>query len=461
MGIKFKALLFSLPLYLIGAPLTEHEAASIGTDVYIYGYPLVTMEISRRVMTNTAAPGGNKAPMGQFDNLRAFPPPAYKDFTTPNADTLYSFAWLDLSKEPYILHLPDEDNRFYVMQMISGWTDVFADPGTRTTGTKAGNFAITGPFFKGRLPAGVHELRCPTNLAFILGRTYCTGSREDYAKVHKIQDGYSLTPLSFYGKPYTPPPGKIDAQIDMKTSVRDQVNRLDATTFFQIFASLLKDNPPALEDAPMVAQMARIGISAAKPFDMSKVSPIIAKGLSRAPQLGLEKMAVLEKEPSVPVNGWSITLKTGVYGTDYLQRALVAMIGLGANLPEDAVYPFTTVDADDNPLDGANKYTLRFPKGQTPPAKGFWSLTMYTPEFFFAENSINRYSIGPRDHLKYNRDGSLDLYIQHESPGKEKESNWLPAPAGPFILMLRLYWPDKSVLDGTWKPPGVLKLSAK
>jgi hypothetical protein len=435
------------------------EAAQIGTDVYIYGYPLVTMEISRQVMTNTVSPGNSRAPMGQFDNLRSYPTPSYKDFTTPNADTLYSFAWLDLSKEPYILNVPDEDGRFYLMEMMSGWTDVFADPGTRTTGTKAGTFAITGPLFKGPLPTGVQELKSPTNMVFILGRTYCTGTTEDYVKVHKIQDQYSLTPLSSFGKTYTPLRGTVNPKIDLKTPVRDQVNRLEAKTFFSLFASLLKDNPPAAEDAPIVAEMAKIGIIPGKPFDLNKLPGLVVKGLTEAPQLGMGKMVELEKKSSVLVNGWNITLKTGIYGTDYLQRALVAMIGLGANLPEDAVYPFTTVDDTNEPLTGASHYILHFPKGETPPAKGFWSLTMYTPEFFFVENSLKRYSVSPRNNLKYNKDGSLDLYIQNTSPGKDKESNWLPAPVGPFTLMLRLYWPDPSVLDGTWTPPGVQKIS--
>jgi len=238
----------------------EKEALEIGTEAYIYGYPLVTVEMTRRVMTNVAKPEGFHAPMGQFANLRTYPTAAFRDVTAPNADTLYSAAWLDLSKEPYILSLPDEHGRYYLMPMLSGWTDVFQVPGTRTTGTKAQKYAITGPGWQGTLPQGVTEYKSPTNMVWIIGRTYCTGTPADYKAVHQIQDQYKLVPLSAYGKPYIPPVGKVDPSIDMKTPVRDQVNRMDAGAYFKLLAALMKDNPPAKEDAPMVAKLARVGI---------------------------------------------------------------------------------------------------------------------------------------------------------------------------------------------------------
>lgn len=190
--------------------LTEAEAAKLGTEAYIYGYPLITMEMTRRVVTNVAEPKGAHAPMGQLANLRAYPNASFKDVTAPNADTLYSSAFLDLAKEPYVLSLPNEDGRYYLMPMLSGWTDVFQVPGKRTTGTKAQAYAITGPGWKGKLPPGVKELKSPTDMVWILGRTYCTGTPEDYKAVHALQDQYKLVPLSAYGKPYTPPAGTVD-----------------------------------------------------------------------------------------------------------------------------------------------------------------------------------------------------------------------------------------------------------
>jgi hypothetical protein len=461
------ATLAAVPVPALRAkPLTEKQALKIGTNAYIYGYPLVTMELTRRVMTNVATPKVGHAPMGQFANMRKYPDASFRDVTAPNADTLYSLAFLNLRKEPYVLSLPEEKGldgkgRFYLMPMLSGWTDVFAVPGERTTGTEAQTYAITGPKWKGKLPKGVKRLKAPTNMVWIIGRTYCDGTPQDYKAVHAIQDKYKLVPLSAYGQDYTPPRGKVNPKIDKKTPVRDQVHRLSAAKFFGLLARLLKDNPPAKADAPMVAKLKKIGIVPGEKFDLKKLPPAVARGLKRAPKAGVKQIMGHFPKAGTNVNGWQILLHAGVYGTDYLQRAFVTAIGLGANRPQDAVYPTSEADAEGQPYSGAHKYVMHFPKGQTPPANGFWSLTMYDGEFFFVANSLNRYTLSPRDKLKYNKDGSLDLYLQNKSPGKDKESNWLPAPKGRFILMLRLYWPrekDPSILDGSWKPPQVKRV---
>ncbi len=439
-------------------PLTEEEGLKLGTEAYIYGYPLVTMEMTRRVMTNAASPKDNHAPMGQFFKSPVYPDASFKDVTAPNADTLYSTAWLDVAKEPYILSLPDSGDRYYLMPMLDGWTNVFQVPGKRTTGDKAQKYAITGPNWTGKLPEGVTEYKSPTSIVWILGRTYCTGTPDDYKAVHALQDKYSLVPLSAYGKQYTPPEGKVDPKIDMKTPVREQVNKLDAVAYFTLLAALMKDNPPAKADAPMVEKMAKIGIVPGKDFDIGKLDPAVAKGLQGAPKAGVETIMAQFKSAGTNVNGWQIMLKTGEYGTEYLQRAFVTAIGLGANRPQDAVYPTSEADPAGKPYNGANKYVMHFDKGQAPPAQGFWSLTMYNAEYFFVNNPLNKYTVSPRNDLKYNEDGSLDIYIQNESPGKDKEANWLPAPKDKFVLMMRLYWPnekDPSILNGSWKPPAV------
>jgi uncharacterized protein (TIGR03000 family) len=441
--------------------ISEKEAFDIGVAAYIYGYPLVTMEMTRRVMTNVAKPNGKLAPMGRFANLRAYPTPTDKEVTAPNADTLYSLAWLDLVKEPYVLSLPDEEDRYYLMPMLDGWTDVFQVPGKRTTGTKAQTYAITGPGWKGKLPEDLEEYKSPTNMVWILGRTYCTGTPADYKAVHAIQDKYKLVPLSAYGKDYTPPEGKVDPDIDMKTPVRKQVHDMDSAVYFNLLAKLLKDNPPAKADAPMVEKMAKIGLAPGKDFDLGKLDPAVAKALQGVPKAGLEKIAAQFKTVGKKVNGWEIFQKTGLYGTDYSTRALVTMVGLGANRPQDAIYPTSEADATGKQYSGANKYVMHFAKGKLPPVNGFWSLTMYDGDFFFVKNPLNRYTLSQRNKLSVNKDGSVDLYIQSENPGKDKEANWLPAPGGKFNLMLRLYWPkekDPSIMDGTWKPPGVKRV---
>lgn len=439
------------------------EEFAVAQDAYIYGYPLVTMEYTRRIITNVASPVGNRAPMGQFIKSRQYPDASFRDVTAPNADTLYTTAFIDVEKEPWVLSIPDMKDRYFLFPMLDGWTDVFQAPGKRTTGTGAQTYAITGPGWKGALPSGVKEYKSPTSLVWILGRIYCTGTPEDYAAVHAAQDACKLVPLSSYGKPYTPPAGEVDRSIDMKTAVRDQVNGLDAVAYFTLLARLMKANPPAAADAPALARFARIGLVAGQEFDPSRLRN--ADFAKRVPQIAFDRILLqfkVNKEVK-DINGWGYTTKTGIYGTDYFMRAFVTAIGLGANRPQDAVYPSSQKDGEGKAYDGAAKYVLHFAKGQLPPARGFWSLTMYDSNYFFVANPINRYSISARQNLKSNPDGSVDIYIQKDSPGADKESNWLPAPSGKFQLMMRLYWPnDKSpsIVNGTWKPPAVKKLAA-
>jgi hypothetical protein len=236
---------------------------------------------------------------------------------------------------------------------------------------------------------------------------------------------------------------------------------MSAVEFFTLLAQLMMTNPPAAADAPALAKFASIGLVPGKPFDKSKLRADFAK---RIPQIAQDRIMIQFKinDAVKTVNGWTFTTKTGEYGTDYLMRALITAIGLGANRPQDAIYPTSEKAANGSAYDGSKKYVMRFPKGQLPPAKGFWSLTMYDGSFFFVPNALNRYSISPRQNLKANLDGSVDLYLQKDSPGADKESNWLPAPAGKFILMLRLYWPNPenpSILDGTWSIPAVTQAS--
>jgi len=449
------------------AAVKEREARDTAIDAYIYAYPLVTMELTRRVMTNVEQPTATEAPMGQFLRVRTYPPVDDHAVTAPNADTLYTVAWLDVSKEPWIVSIPDMRGRFFLFPMLDGWTNVFEDPGKRTTGTGPQKYAITGPGWSGTLPAGVVEYKSPTGIVWVLGRIYCTGTLEDYRAVHALQDKVSAVPLSAYGKPYTAAPGVVDPAIDKKASVRDQVDALDGAAYFKLFAQLLKTNPPAAEDAPMVAKLATIGIVPGQDFDAAKLEPAVARGLASSPKPAQGKIMEWLKEGIVAgdfklEHGWLFTTKTGLYGTGYRQRALITAIGLGANRPQDAVYPTSEGPDALKKYSGERKYVVRFEKGELPPVKGFWSLTMYDASYFFVPNALNRYTLSQRNKLKTNPDGSVDLYIQHDSPGKDKETNWLPAPAGPFILMMRLYWPTEtppSLLDGTWKIPEVKEAS--
>jgi hypothetical protein len=434
----------------------------LAVDAFIYGYPLVSMEMTRRVMTNVTKPEVSRAPMGQLIKIREYLNASYRDVIFPNADTLYTTAWIDVGTEPWVLSIPDMKDRYFMFPMLDAWTTVFQVPGTRTTGAGAQTYAVTGPKWKGTLPAGVKECKSHTNIVWILGRIYCTGTAEDYEAVHKLQDECKLMPLSAYGRPYTPPEGKVDPSIDMKTAVRDQVNRMDTTEFFSLLAQVMKNNPPSAADAPALSRFAKIGLVPGNDFDASRLNADVERHI---PELALDRIKLqLKINRNVKhVNGWTYTTKTGIYGTDFLMRAFVTAFGIGANLPQDSVYPASARDADGNQYEGSNKYIIHFEKGKTPPAKGFWSITLYDSQFFFVANSIDRYSISPRQNLKTNKDGSIDIYVQKDTPGANKESNWLPAPAGNFLLFLRMYWPneaDPSILDGTWTMPSVKKAAA-
>jgi hypothetical protein len=436
------------------------EAVKTAVDAYVYGYPLVTMDMTRRQFTNVATPDAAHAPMGQILKFRTYPAVDNHAVTAPNADTLYTTAWLDVSKEPYILSVPDMGDRYFLLPMLDGWTDVFQVPGKRTTGDKPQKYAITGPGWSGTLPAGVTEYKSPTAIVWLLGRIYCTGTPADYAAVHALQDKFSLVPLSSYGKPYTPPAGQVDPNVDMKAGIRDQVDHMDVVAYFTYLAQLMKANPPAAEDAPMVANMAKIGLVPGQDFDPSKLGAFDKEAIKVVPKLAQVKIMEYFKQAAVPVNGWTyMTKNIGVYGADYLQRALVTAIGLGANRPQDAIYPTSQKDAAGSEYDGGSKkYVMHFNKGDLPPVNGFWSLTMYDASYFFVPNPLNRYTLSQRNKFITNADGSVDLYLQADSPGKAKEANWLPAPKAKFIPMLRLYWPKEtppSIIDGSWKPPAI------
>jgi hypothetical protein len=443
---------------------TPNPIRDIAVDAYVYGYPLVLMDVTRDVTTATSKPDDEKliAPINQFAHARQFPDATFTNVVSPNADTLYSLAWLDLSQEPMILSVPEMGSRYYLMQMLDAWTNVFAAPGTRTTGNHQGDFAMVGPNWTGKLPAGLREIRSPTDTVLIGGRTQTNG-KQDYPVVHAMQQKYKLTPLSAWSKPYTSPLSvPVRQGVDTKTPPVEQVRKMDARSFFSRLASLWKGNPPAPADITAVERLKGIGLERGMAFEQRNLNPAFVEELENGVRDAQEKIVAEARKPhGKNINGWQFMENLGHYGTDYLWRAVVALIGLGANQPEDAIYPHATVDSDGQPLTGANEDVMRFAPGELPPVSAFWSVTLYNDKQFFADNPINRYAIGDRDKLKPNDDGSLSLYIQNQSPGKDLESNWLPAPKGEFNLFMRLYWPKKEVIEGIWKPPKVEREAAE
>src|SRR6516164_8443253 len=441
--------------------ITEQEAHAIGVNAYLYFYSLITMDLTRKQSTNIE-PGKEvgKGPMNAFTNVSAFPTADFKTVVRRNFDTLYSSAFLDMTKEPMVVSAPNTDGRYYLLPMLDMWTDVFASPGWRTTGTQAGNFLITPPGWNGDGPSGMTRISAPTPWVWIIGRTKTDGP-PDYDAVHKIQAGYKITPLSQWGKNAPPPTATIDPSVDMKTPPKIQVDKMSAEKFFAYAAEVLKVAPPHITDQPMIAQLKKIGIEVGKSFDLSKADPVISKALESAPGEAQRLMAWKLPTLARVANGWSLNTDTmGGYGNYYLERAIISQWGLGANLPEDAIYPSNLGDESGKPLDGAHKYTLHFDKGQTPPVSAFWSITLYDAEGFQVANSLNRFAVSSWMPFKYNADGSLDLYFQNESPGADKEANRLPAPKGEFNLLMRLYAPHSEALSGKWNPPSVTRVGS-
>lgn len=451
-------------------PITEEEAHAIGVEAYVYFYPLVTMDITRKQLTNTEAKqGAIGGPPNRFNNIPEFPTADMKVVVRPNFDTLYSSAWLDLTKEPVVVSAPDTQDRYYLLPMLDMWTNVFASPGWRTTGTAAGNFLIASPgwrpdlrekFDEFKLPEGTQRIDAPTPYVWIIGRTKTDGP-PDYDAVHKIQDGYKVTPLSQWGKEPKTAEVKIDPSIDMKTPPKVQVDTMPADKYLAYAAELLKLHPPHITDQPIIARLKRIGFEQGKDFDLSRQDEAVQKALETVPQDAQALMGWKLKSLARVANGWSMNTDTmGVYGNYYLKRAIVAQQGLGANLPQDAIYPLNLGDENGQPLDGRNAYTIHFDKANLPPVDAFWSVTLYNDQGFQVANALNRFAVSSWMPFQYNADGSLDLYFQHESPGKDKEWNWLPAPEGPYNLTMRLYAPKADALTGKWNPPPVAKAAA-
>ena len=441
-------------------PTQRSEAEQIALDAYVYGYSLITTEVTRVQMSNVDKIEGMHAPTGQFANIKRYPPADFRGVSAPNADTLYSVASLDLT-EPQVFSHPDMGKRFYLFEMTDLWMTDFNSPGTRTAGGDAANYLITGPGWTGEVPTGMKQIKCATRYMVILGRTYADGTEQDYAAVNALQAQYKIVPLSEYGKSYTyqTPPVNPNPGISMTDKPQSVILDMDASTYFNMMARLMGGAaPPAPEDAPILARMAKIGLVPGQPFEMAKLDPAAQAALKELGKTALQRIEASKDSLGAMVNGWVITKGLGVYDTNYMKRAVVAAFGWPANLPQDAVYPYTEVDSDGQKLSGANRYTLTFANGETPPVNAFWSITMYEIDqgWWFVPNPLNKFTVSPRDNPKYNSDGSLTLYFQNETPGKDHEANWLPAPKGNFILMLRMYWPKEnspSILNGTWTPP--------
>jgi hypothetical protein len=423
------------------------DVRSIARDGYVFGYPLVLMEITKQIATATSS-------TGQFVHMLSGPTPVFRIVVAPNGDTRYSSAWVDLSNGPQVLHVPDAGGRYFVAQVMDAWTDVIADPTPRIPDSAPGNYVLVGPTWNGTAGPGQRLVRSSTNDVWVLARTRARPDDQPEA-ITAIQEQYTVTPLSRFGDAsYEPPRGLLrEPNVPTGPTPPSLVAAMPADVFFTRLAAALAKNPPRAADQPMVERLARIGVVGGKPFDAASLPSAQRAQLDDGVR---DARALLDRydAPSVPhVNGWRWTKNTGRFGTDYTYRAFIAQTLLAANLPEDAVYPETSVDANGAPLTGDRRYTLHFDAGNMPPARAFWSLTLYSPDHYLVPNSRDRYTLRDTG-LRRNADGSIDVAIQHDAPGGD-ETNWLPAPAGPFVVTLRMYWPLPAALDGSYRVPAI------
>lgn len=442
-----------------GSPSIQHEAHSIGLASYCYFYPLITMDVTRRQCANL--PAGRRpgfGPSNSFSHMRAYPDVNFKAVVRPNFDTLYSSAWLDLTEEPVVVSVPDSNGRYYLLPMLDMWSDVFAAPGWRTSGTAAQQYAVVPPGWSGMIPGGLERIDAPTPYVWIIGRIKTDGP-DDYKSVNAMQDGMSITPLSQWQKTPEPRAHQTDPTVDMTTPPLETVNSMSAKAYFACAAELLKQNKPHITDWSLLSRLKRIGFVAGKDFDLDAIDPSVASEFARGAADALALMKDKLNSMGRPVNGWLMNTDTmGVYGNYYLKRGIVAMVGLGANQPEDAIYPLSYADADGKPMQGSQNYVLHFDADKLPPVDAFWSVTMYDADGFQVANPINRFAISSWMPLKKNPDGSLDVYIQHADPGADRQSNWLPSPpSGTLGITMRLYAPQAAALNGDWAPPMVRK----
>jgi hypothetical protein len=435
----------------------EQTAFEIGVGAYEYLYPLVLMDLTRRQMTNVERVGELplRGPMDAFVHVPAFPPATFRDVVRPNFDTLYSVAWLDLHTEPRVISAPAAGDLYYLLPLYDMWTEVFASPGSRTTGNGAIDVAVCPPGWSGELPGGVRAYEAPTPVVWVIGRT--EASVETYDRVHAFQAGLTIRRLSEWGAAPRAVVGEVDPAVDATTPPMRQASALDAAGFFSYAAELLAEHPPHASDYPMLDLLEQIGLRRGEPFDLGAAGPVVRHALERAVPVARKTIADAQATFGRHVDGWSINVDVfGAYGVEYLKRAAVALAGLGANLSADAVYPFGLADADGEPFHGSNRYVWHLEADELPPVRAFWSLTMYDAEGFPVPNELDRCAIGDRDDLHYGADGSLDVHVQNGRPDAGT-ANWLPAPEGAFGVAARLYWPKPEVLDGTWTPPPIRK----
>lgn len=455
--------LLLVTLLLAGAFIINDfkKLANKGADAYVYALPLVLMDITRQ--ETFKHPAASSAQPNRFYMIPILADHTFRTVVRPNVDTLYSIAWLDLTEEPLLLTVPASRGRYHVEQFMDAWTNVFFAPGIRTLGDEMGKYLITSRNWRGDIPKGYTRIDAPTDMVWILARVFVDGE-DDLTAARRYQASLDVRPLSRRGDPnYKPILPDERGRGAKRSDPIDIVRSMSADEFFSRFIALTKHNPPASEDQAFIDDVLRpLQLTQESATDWNSRSSYtrraIEKGIETVWSVMTHRAAV---EKDLTPTGWAglaNSTNIGIYGTNYPLRAGVAVFGLGANMPEDAIYLNASVDGEGEPLQGGKSYTLTFPSGQLPPVNGFWSVTLYDHKGYLLESPTQRYNLRQSDPLTYNADGSLTLLIQPDPPANRKlEHNWLPSPkTGQFVLSMRLYWPEQALLDGKWIPPALI-----
>ncbi len=445
-------------------PATPAEARQIAAAAYVYGYPLVFMDVLKEHQTAVPAPDTPRglAPANQMVRVYQVPIDQFQSRAPwPITDASYIGAWLDLTEEPVVLSVPASDGRYYVIMLEDPWTNDLSSVGSRTTGDGPGNFAVVGPGWDGTLPLNVTKIQSSTRYVMLAGRAQLNGPA-DFSAAAAFLDNVTLTPLSAWGTNYTPPANvPVTSQVTpnaLSSTSAAFIANMSPDAFYDRLATAMEGSPPYSVDTPVIDQIARIGIVPGTPFDWSGMDATMQDSIAQGALDGIAQVnaAASDWPGDVEVHGWKVVYDMGAYGTHYALRAgLAAGYGAG-NLAEDALYWWSSANATGVPYSGGNKYMLHFARNSTPPANAFWSVTIYDIDGRFVPNPLDQYAISSHSgNPTYNPDGSLDIYIQETTPGADKESNWLPAPPDRFMLILRMYWPQEPALNGSWVPPAV------
>jgi hypothetical protein len=435
---------------------TSKTPDGIATLAYIWGFPLVTMERQFNFVTSPNIPPGiGRGPANSVSCAKELANASFTDVVTPNSDTLYCQSQFDLRKEPVVVVVPPISDRYYSFEFLDAYTNDYAYLGQRATGGNGGTYLMAGPDWNGEVPEGMTKIWTPTNLAWLITRTVVKG-QADVPNVVAIQDKIVVKPLSEFQANTTSSPAPVTETTASKEIPIGPQPTLIAPTGIKIFDEIgaaMEGNPLNPPDPVLVTKLASIGIGPGK-VPSTEANDTIKTALQTGITEGQKLIDARVANLGTVVYGWLVNPQLGVYGTDYLFRAATTQYGLGANVGQEAFYPGTFTDSQGKPLTGNSSYLIHFEPGQTPPVDGFWSVSMYNDKMLFVDNPINRTSIGKyTDGIKNNTDGSLDIFIQHDNPGKDKESNWLPSPEGSFNMVMRLYLPQPQALNGTWQLP--------